>query len=70
MTELSSSAQSEAATAYDYELVVAALRKLPDRCASNVDDLANRIGANKLTLIGWVRDDLQFARLVGLKVGQ
>jgi hypothetical protein len=56
------------ATAYDYELAVSAVRGLPDRSAADVNELATRIGAQKLTVIKWLRTDLKFARLVESKV--
>jgi hypothetical protein len=54
----------------DYELAVSAIRNLRDHCAADVEELANRIGAQKLTLIGWLRADVQFARLVASKVSR
>ena len=54
----------------DYGVALQALRSLPDRSATNVNDLAARIGANKLALIGWLRADLQFARLVADKLAE
>jgi hypothetical protein len=53
-----------------YQLALAALNRLPDRCALDVSDLANRIGADKLELIRWVRADIKFARLIGSKVSK
>lgn len=61
---------SESSQALDRDLVLSALRSLPDCCAPDLDELANRIGTKKLTLIAWARADLQFARLVGSKVRQ
>jgi hypothetical protein len=55
-------------TTRDYELAVTALRNLPDHSAADVNELAERIGVQKLTLIGWLRADLQFARLAASKV--
>lgn len=56
--------------AREREVAVSDLRSLPDHCASDVEDLARRIGAEKLILIGWVREDLQFARLVASKISE
>jgi hypothetical protein len=52
----------------DYAVAIAALNRLPDRCAADINDLASRIGTEKTTLIGWLRADLNFARLVDSKV--
>jgi len=52
----------------DYQLALLAVRSLPDRCAADVDELAKRIGVDKLELIAWVRADIQFARLIEWKV--
>jgi hypothetical protein len=52
----------------DYQLALSALSSLPDHCAMDVGELANRIGADKLALISWVRTDLSFARLIESKV--
>lgn len=59
---------SAGTTIHEYQLAVSALRSLPDQCAADVEDLANRIGAHKLTLIGWLRADLQLARLAAAKI--
>ena len=67
MANLASS-ESTGATTHDYELAVTALRGLPDHCAADVNELADRIGVQKLTLIGWLRADLQLARLAASKV--
>lgn len=48
--------------------IEAAVRDCPDRCAQTIGELADRIGIDKLTLIGWARADLQFALLVASKV--
>jgi hypothetical protein len=50
------------------EATTKALRDLPDGCACSVDELAARIGASKLALIGWLRSDFNFASLVASKV--
>jgi hypothetical protein len=70
MTDIAAPLDSEVSKALDYGLALRALRSLPDCCATDLDDLANRLGTKKLTLIGWLRADLQFARLVGAKVRQ
>lgn len=62
------SSESTAVTTADFELAVSALRNLPDHSVADVNELANRIGVQKLTLIGWSRADLQFARLAASKV--
>ena len=54
--------------AREYELALSALSRLPDHCAEDLGALANRIGADKLALISWVRMDLAFARLIESKV--
>jgi hypothetical protein len=54
----------------DYQLALSALNRLPDRCAVDVGELAERIGADKLELITWVRADIKFARLIASKVSQ
>jgi hypothetical protein len=51
-----------------HQLVFLALRSLPDRCALDVDDLAGRLGVDKLELIAWARADIQLARLIAWKV--
>jgi hypothetical protein len=52
----------------EYRVAVLALKGLPDRCALDVGELARRIGADKLELIRWGREDIEFARLVASKV--
>ena len=52
----------------DYRRVMLALHHLPDRCALDVTELADRIGADKLELITWVRADITFARLIASKI--
>jgi hypothetical protein len=52
----------------DYQLALSAVRRLPDHCATDVGEVASRIGADKLALISWVRTDLGFARLIDSKV--
>jgi len=52
----------------DYAVAIATLKGLPDGCAADINDLASRIGTEKTTLIGWLRADLTFARLVDSKV--
>jgi hypothetical protein len=62
--------QSTGLLAQQYRLVLVALRDLPDHCAADVDDLATRVGAEKLTLIRWIRADLDFARLTAAKISR
>ncbi len=52
----------------DYRRALLMLRSLPDHCAMDVGALAERIGADKLELIQWVRADIAFARLIESKV--
>lgn len=59
---------AEKSTTRSPRVAVLALRKLPDRCATNVGELAERIGADKLDLLQWVRADMEFARLIALKL--
>jgi hypothetical protein len=54
--------------ARDYQRAIFMLKSLPDRCAMDVSELADRIGADKLELIQWVRADIAFARLIESKV--
>jgi hypothetical protein len=68
MSDIDAPIEAALANTYEYYQALAALRELPDRCAANIDELANRIGAKKLTLIGWLRADVKFARLVASKV--
>jgi hypothetical protein len=70
MNNFATALEGDKSVREDYGIALQALRSLPDHCASNVDDLAARIGANKLALISWLRSDLQFARLVADKVGK
>ncbi|MET0660518.1 MAG: hypothetical protein ABW110_20430 [Steroidobacteraceae bacterium] len=51
-----------------YRMALHALEHLPDRCASDVGELAKRIGADKLELVTWSRADLAFARLLAAKL--
>jgi hypothetical protein len=53
--------------AREYKHALSALSSLPDHWATNLGEIANRIGADKLELISWVRTDLAFARLVESK---
>lgn len=53
---------------HDYRRVLGLLRSLPDHCAVDVGALADRVGADKLELIQWVRADITFARLIESKV--
>jgi hypothetical protein len=55
-------------TVRDHHVAALALSHLPDDCALNLGELAERIGADKLELIEWTRADIQFARLVASKV--
>ena len=52
------------------QLALSALYRLPDHCAVDMDELADRIGADKLELITWGRADIKFARLIASKVGK
>jgi hypothetical protein len=52
----------------NYRVALSALNGLPDHCAMDVGELAHRIGADKLELIQWLRADIEFARLIALKV--
>lgn len=52
----------------DYSVAVLALKDLPDRCALDVGELAQRIGADKLELIRWGRANIEIARLIASKV--
>lgn len=45
-----------------------ALIELPDHCASDVGELAERLGVDKLDLIMWARADIELARLIAAKV--
>jgi hypothetical protein len=56
------------AAAIDYRRVLSAVDGLPDHCALDVGALAHRIGADKLDLIRWAREDIGFARLIASKV--
>jgi hypothetical protein len=58
---------SRLTAAPDYRLFVT-VNNLPNRCAIDVAALADRIGADKLELIRWMRADIAFARLVASKV--
>lgn len=53
-----------------YQLALSALNRLPDHCVEDVGELADRIGADKLELITWVRADIKFARLIASKVSK
>ena len=55
-------------TPRDYQLALSALKSLPDHCVMDMGELADRIGADKLELIAWVRADIEFARLIASKV--
>jgi hypothetical protein len=68
MTEVASSIESINSQMQEYASAVSALRSLPDHCAADVEEIARRIGTEKLALIGWSRADLKFARLVASKV--
>lgn len=48
--------------------VVPWLQEIPDGHVSDVTELADMIGVEKLVLIGWIRTDLDFARLVATKI--
>lgn len=51
-----------------YRLALLALNSLPDHCAMDLGEVAERIGADKLELITWIRSDIEFARLIASKV--
>ncbi len=70
MTEIASPPEFRLARNHQYKRAIGILHDLPDRCAADVEELANRIGAEKLTLLGWLRADLQLARLVASKISQ
>lgn len=48
--------------------VVLWLQEIPNGHVSDVTELADMIGVEKLVLIGWIRTDLDFARLVATKI--
>ncbi len=54
--------------ARDYQVALSALNRLPDHCATDMSELADRIGVDKLELITWGRSDIKFARLIASKV--
>jgi hypothetical protein len=51
-----------------YQLALSALNRLPDHSATDMSELASRIGVDKLELITWIRADIRFARLIASKV--
>ena len=51
-----------------YQLALSTLNGLPDHCATDMGELAHRIGVDKLELITWIRADIRFARLIASKV--
>jgi len=51
-----------------YQLALSVLNGLPDHCATDMGELAHRIGVDKLELIAWIRSDIKFARLIASKV--
>lgn len=53
---------------HDYRHALSALNSLPDRCATDLGEVADRIGTDKLELIRWMRTDIKFARLIASKV--
>ena len=55
-------------TTHEFQTALSAVTSLPDHCALDVGELANRIGADKLALLSWVRTDVKFARLIESKV--
>jgi hypothetical protein len=61
-------AQTEKSSAGSYQLVLLALRALPDRSVRDLGELAHRIGADKLELLSWGRADIEFARMLAAKV--
>jgi hypothetical protein len=60
--------QRELSGSVDYRRAFSAVNDLPDHSVLNVGELAARIGADKLDLIRWAREDLGFARLIVSKV--
>jgi len=70
MTVVSSYAEPAISKSHEHRRALDVLRALPDRCVANIEELARRIGAEKLALIGWLRADLQLARLAAKKVRQ
>jgi hypothetical protein len=52
----------------EYESALLMLRTVPDHSAVDVGELAERIGADKLELIQWMRAHITFARLIESKV--
>lgn len=68
MSDVDAPIEAALASTYEYYRALGALKELPNHCAVDIDDLAARIGTKKLTLIGWLRADIKFARLVLSKV--
>lgn len=50
------------------DVIEAAVRACPDKCAPTVGDLAERIGIDKLVLITWARSDRRCALLIAAKM--
>jgi hypothetical protein len=68
MTSISSYIEPAASPSYERKRIVDALHALPDRCVNSVEELARRLGAEKLSLIAWLRADVQLARLAVAKI--
>jgi hypothetical protein len=65
---ISVEADRDISATIDYRRALSAVNSLPDHCAPDVGELASRIGADKLDLIRWAREDIRFARLIASKV--
>jgi hypothetical protein len=59
---------SDSMDSQTYQIVVSALRQLPNNCVADLDELVHRIGADKLEVIQWSRADITFAYLVDSKL--
>ena len=70
MTQQSLRLEAPSVSIGERELVMSALHGLPNHCAVDVDDLARRVGIDKLELIRWFRADLHVARLATSKVSK
>lgn len=53
---------------HSYREALSALNSLPDSCVLDLEQLATRIGADKLELIQWMRADIRLARLLASKL--
>lgn len=61
---------SDSVQFHAYEVAVSALRQLPNHCVADLDELVQRIGADKLEVIQWSRADITFAYLVASKLAE